>query len=105
MDGREGPADAEQVVEVMDVMRIPVVLTRGAKVAVFHADLLEFFANPAEFLVNITGRDQRAVGVVKLLPVHLHRTHLLTFDCHGCHRSVPFCYVFVVSFWPSLERR
>ena len=97
VDSRVAAAKAHQVVEVVDVVRVPVVFDGGTKVLVRHADLLELFLHPAELLIHIAGRDQRTVGVVELFPVHIHRLHLLAFDCHGSHKSVSFlfCLLFV----------
>jgi MscS family membrane protein len=69
VDRREQAADAEQVVEVVDVMRVPVVQGGGAEIGVLDADLLELFAHPAERLVDIAGGHDRAVRVPGLFPV------------------------------------
>jgi hypothetical protein len=47
MDGREQTAEADEVVEVVDVMWIPIVLVAGAKVKVLNADLLVLRPGPA----------------------------------------------------------
>ena len=96
VDGREAAAVAHQVVEVVDVVRVPVVLGGGAQELVRDADLLELFLHPAELLVDVAGGDQRAVGVVELVPVHdrrnfPHRLGSFLIDHgvrkHGFHRS------------------
>ena len=69
VDRREQSAEADQVVHVVDVVRVPVVLPARAQEAVRDADLLVLLAGPAQFLVDVARRDQRAVGVVDLLPI------------------------------------
>ena len=72
VDGREQPAEADQVVEIVDVVRVPVVLPAGPEEGVLDADLLVFLPGPAQFLVDIAGRDQRTIGVVHLVPRQRH---------------------------------
>ena len=85
VNGRVAAAIAHQVVEIVDVMRVPVVLGGGAKEFVGDANLLELFLHPADLLVDVAGRHQWAVGVVKFIPVHIDGTHCFTFNCHGRH--------------------
>ena len=56
VDGREAAAIAHQVVEVVDVVRIPVVLGGGAQEFVGDTDLLELFLHPTDLLVDVAGR-------------------------------------------------
>ena len=77
VDGREQAAEADHVVEVVDVVRVPVVLGAGAEVEVVDAELLVLFLGPAQFLVDVAGGHQRAIGVVHLVPIQLHRAQLL----------------------------
>jgi len=55
VNGREAAAIAHQVVEVMDVVRVPVILGSGAQELVSDADLLELFLHPAYFLIDVAG--------------------------------------------------
>ena len=71
VDGREQPAEADDIVHVVDVMRIPVVLGSGTKVTIVHADLLELLLGQAEALVHIRRRDERTVRVIDLVPIQL----------------------------------
>jgi hypothetical protein len=48
MDWWEQAADAEQVIEIVDVVWVPIVLADGTKVGVPHADLLELFPHPPQ---------------------------------------------------------
>ena len=77
LDGREQAAEADQVVEVVDVVRVPVVLAGGAQVRVLDADLLVLLLGPAQFLVHVAGGHQRTVGVVHLFPIQLHRAQFV----------------------------
>ena len=65
---REESAEADQVVHVVDVVRIPVVLTARTEEGVLDAELLVLLTHPAELLVDVAGRDQGAVRVVHLAP-------------------------------------
>ncbi len=67
------PAEANEVVEVVDVVRVPVVLGCVAEVGVFNADLLELLAAPSQFLVNVVGGNHWAVGEPHLFPVQWYR--------------------------------
>ena len=88
VDGREQAAEADQVVEVVDVVRVPVVLLAGAEVQVVDADLLVLLLGPAQLLVDVAGGHQRAVGVVHLVPVERHGAELLVFCMtRSCFRS------------------
>ena len=68
-DRRIQAAEADQVVEVVDVVRVPVVLGGVAEVGVLDADLLVLLAAPAQLLVHVVGGDHRAVGEPDLVPV------------------------------------
>ena len=80
VDRREQAAEADQVVEVVDVVRVPVVLLAGAEVQVLDPDLLVLLLRPAELLVDVGGGDQRAVGVVHLVPAKIHAGERLSCD-------------------------
>ncbi len=69
MDRRVQAAEADQVVEVVDVVRVPVVLGCVAEVGVLDADLLELLTAPAQLLVNVVGGHHGAVGEPHLFPV------------------------------------
>ena len=69
VDGRIEAAEADQVVQVVDVVRVPVVLGRVAEVGVVDADLLELLAAPAQLLVHVVRGHHRAVGEPDLVPV------------------------------------
>ena len=86
VDRRVEAAHADQVVEVVDVVRVPVVLGRVAEVGVLHADLLELLAAPAQLLVHVVGGHHGAVGEPDLVPVQRHRgAHSLCLS----HRQIP----------------
>ncbi len=68
VDRREQAAEADEVVEVVDVVGVPVVLSDGAQEGVLDADLLVLLAGPAQLLVDVAGRHQGAVRVVHLVP-------------------------------------
>ncbi len=71
VDGDRGiqTSEADQVVEVVDIVRVEVVLGCGAEVGVLDADLLVLLTAPAQLLVDIVSRHHRAVGVPHLFPV------------------------------------
>jgi len=69
VDRREQTAEADQVLEVVDVVRIPVVPADGAKIFVLDTELFVFLPGPAQFLVDVAGGHQRAIGVNHLFPV------------------------------------
>jgi len=69
MDRRIQAAETYEVVEIVDVVRIPVVLGRVTEVGVVDANLLELLASPTELLVDVVGRDHRAVGEPHLFPI------------------------------------
>ncbi len=85
VDRRIQPTESHQVVEVVHVVRVPVVLGRMAEVGVLDAQLLELPAAPAQFLVDVVGRHHRAVREPHLVPIQWngggdllgHRTLLL----------------------------
>ncbi len=87
VDGREEAAEADHVVEVVDVVRVPVVLGLGTEIEVVDAELLVLLLGPAQFLVDVARRDQRAVRVVDLVPVQVHRAQLLALHHHLRHVS------------------
>ena len=92
VDGREQAAEANQVVEVVDVVRVPVVLLAGAEVQVLDPDLLELLLGPAELLVDVGGGDQRAVRVVHLVPAKIHAGERLSCNDRLRHvSSFPVC--------------
>ena len=68
MDGREQTAEADEVVEVVDIVRIPVVLSTGAEGPVLDANFLVLLSGPAQFLIHIAGGYERAVGSCNTLP-------------------------------------
>ena len=74
VDGREQTAEADEVVQVVDVVRIPVVLADGAQEGVLHADLLVLLPGPAQLLVNIAGGHEGTIGVVHLFPIQWNGT-------------------------------
>ena len=53
MDRGIQSTEADQVIEVVDVVRVPVVLGCVAEVGVFNADLLVLLTAPAQLLVNV----------------------------------------------------
>ena len=83
VDRRVQAAEPDQVVQVVDVVRVPVVLLPRAEVGVLHADLLELLPAPAQLLVHVVRRHHRAVGEVHLVPAQRHggRDPL---GCIGC---------------------
>ena len=89
VDGRVQAAEADQVVEVVDVVRVPVVLVPRAEVGVLHAELLELLTAPAELLVDVVRRDHRAVGEEHLVPVQRDRRGSLLGCVGRGHRALP----------------
>ncbi len=71
VDGRKQTTEADEVVQVVDVVRIPVVFARRSQEGVLHADLLELFPRPAQFLVDIAGGYEWTIRVVHLFPIKL----------------------------------
>ena len=88
-DRRVEPAEAEQVVQVVDIVRVPVVLLTGAEVGVIHADLLELLAAPPEFLVDVVRRHHRTVGEEHLVPSQRHRGGLPRRGRGCAHVALP----------------
>ena len=68
MDGREQTAEADEVVEVVDIVRILVVLSTGAEEPVLDANFLVLLSDPAEFLIDIDGGYERAFDRCNTLP-------------------------------------
>ena len=62
-------AEADQVIEIVDVVRVPVVLGCVAEVGILDADLLVFLATPAQLLVYVVSGNHGAVGEPHLIPV------------------------------------
>ena len=83
MDRRVEATEADQVVEVVDVVRVPVVLGCVAEVGVLDADLLELLTAPPQFLVDIVGGYHGAVGEPHLFPVQRYRGGFLNLFCHN----------------------
>ena len=77
VDGGVESAEADQVVEVVDVVRVPVVLAAGAEKGVLDANLLVFLAGPTQFLVDVASRYQGTIGVVHLVPIQRYRAEFL----------------------------
>ena len=73
VDRRVQPTEADQVVQVVDVVRIPVVLIAGPEVRVLDAELLELLTTPPQLLVHVVRRNHRAVREVHLVPPQRHR--------------------------------
>jgi hypothetical protein len=69
VDGGEAPAEADEIVEVMDVMWVPVILTTRAEKSVPYSYLLILLADPTQFLIHITGGYERTIGVIYLVPI------------------------------------
>ncbi len=80
VDGREQTAEADEVVEVVDVVRVPVVLADGAQEAVLDADLLVLLPGPPQFLVHIAGGHEGTIGVVHLFPIQRYRVQFCIFE-------------------------
>ena len=87
VDRRKRPADTDEVVHVVDVVRVPVVLAAGTQVGVLDADLLQLLLDPTELLVDVARRDEGAVGVIELAPVERDTVGLAGLGGHG--RSLP----------------
>jgi hypothetical protein len=45
--------ETDEVVEVMNVVRVPVILGGVAEVGILNTDLLELLAAPSKFLINV----------------------------------------------------
>jgi hypothetical protein len=80
LNGREQTPEADEVVEVVDVVRIPVVPANGAEEGVFHADLFELLPGPTEFLVDVAGGHEGAIGVEHLFPIQWNRAQFRIFE-------------------------
>jgi len=68
MEGREQTAEADEVVSVLDIVRIPVVFSMGAEEPVLEVN----------FLVLLCTRGQ-LVGVIHFLPVQRTVLKVLSF--------------------------
>ena len=55
LDGWIEATEADQVIQVVDVMRVPVILAAAAEIGVINADRLEVRLAPSEFLVDVIG--------------------------------------------------
>ena len=88
VDRRIQAAEADQVVEVVDVVRVPVVLGCVAEVGVLDADLLELLTAPPQLLVNVVGGYHRAVGEPHLFPVQWYGGRYSFCGSHGCSFSL-----------------
>jgi hypothetical protein len=53
VDRRVEAAEADQIVEVVDVVRVPVVLRSMPEVRVLDTDLLELLTTPPQFLIDV----------------------------------------------------
>ena len=73
MHRREQAAETDQIVQVVDIVRVPVVLTYRAQEGVLDADLLVLLAGPAQLLIDVARGHERTVGVVHLVPPQRHR--------------------------------
>ena len=82
----------------MDVVRVPVVLGAGAKVAVLDADFLVLLFGPTQFLVNVAGGDQGTIGVVDLFPIQRYGAEFLDFGgSQSRHDFDPLSCVVLIS--------
>ena len=77
VDGGEQTTEADEVVEVVDVVRVPVVLADGAEKGVLDADLLELLPGPPQLLVDVAGGHEGTIGVVHLFPIQRYRAEFL----------------------------
>ena len=68
MDRREQTAEADKVVSVVDIVRIPVVFWTGAAKPVLDANFLVLLSGPAQFLIDVADGYERAVGWCNTLP-------------------------------------
>ena len=68
MDGRERTAEEDEVVGARDIVRASVVLSTGAEKPVLDANFLVLLSGPAQFLIDIAGGYERAVGWCNALP-------------------------------------
>jgi hypothetical protein len=82
MNGREQTSEADEVVEVVNVVRVPVVLGTGAEIEVIYIYLLILLLGPAQFLVDVAGAHQRTIGVVHLFPIQWYFAEFLGFLSH-----------------------
>ena len=94
VDRRVETTEADQVVEVVDVVRVPVVLGCVAEVGILDANLLELLTAPPQFLVNVVCGYHGAIGEPHLFPVQRYRGGLLFLLCHN--------YLFLLQI-PSLR--
>ena len=68
MDGRERTAEGDEVVEAVDIVRIPVVLPPGAEEPVLDTNFLVLLCGPAQFLIDIPRGYKRTVDWCSTLP-------------------------------------
>jgi hypothetical protein len=68
MEGREQTAEADEVVSVPVIVRIPVVFSMGAEEPVLDANFLVLLCGPAQFLIDVACGYERAVGWSNTLP-------------------------------------
>ena len=68
MDGREQTAEADEVDSVLDRVRRPAVFWTGAEEPVLEANFLILLCGPAQFLIDVAGGYERAVGWCNTFP-------------------------------------
>ena len=88
--------EADQVVQIVYVVRVPVVLWCVAEIGVLDADLLELLTAPPQLLVDIVRGYHGAVGEPHLFPIQRYRAgfldsfhHTFTSDIKLFHSYVP----------------
>jgi hypothetical protein len=89
MNGREQTAKADEVVEVMNVVRVPVVLGTATEIKVTDTNLLILFLGPTQFLIDIAGGHEGTVRVVNLVPIQRYGSQFLALHSH-CISHVQF---------------
>ena len=82
LDRRVEAAEADQVVEVVDVVRIEVVLAARAEIGVIDPDFLEVRLTLPQLLVDVVGRHHGAVREVHFFPVQRYSAKFLFVCSH-----------------------
>ena len=91
MDGREQTAEADEVVSVPVIVRIPVVFSMGAEEPVLDANFLVLLSGPAQFLIDIADGYERAVDWCNTLPSSPTGLCGRSYRCLGRHSYVLSC--------------
>jgi hypothetical protein len=73
MNRRIQATEADQVIQVVYIVVMPVVFRCVAEVSILNSDLFELFPAPAQLLVNVVDGNHGAVGKPYFFPVQWYR--------------------------------